>query len=102
MKNKKKHIKYILKNFDFKRTQRTMELLNWSWVLKNKDKSDFEANIPSIKQLKATAKNLLKRASKEKNGFVISTGGFWAYKHKDFLELKFVVTDMDSSWMEEE
>ena len=59
----------IMENFDFERVHKVMDVIGWRWV--------FALNgIPSVEELKKTAKTLLVSACKEKT--TVSTGGFKA------------------------
>jgi hypothetical protein len=63
-------IEDLLDKFDFNKVQKAMEVLNWKW-------SSAEYGIPSIYELRKTARRLLKDAYE--NGVTeVSTGGFSA------------------------
>ena len=98
-----KMIDDIIDNFDFKRVHSVMEHLNWQWAGKD---------IPSIDNLKDTARYLLKGATFARlheykhehweQGIHHGSGGFEATafcnesKSKiDALHLKFVLADWD-------
>lgn len=98
MKNSKKKIKHILENFDFIKVHDTMALLNWTWTTTG-DK------VPTVKDLKKTAKNLLKNAKDcyPKQPYVYAAiGGFEADRYDGVLTLRFVITDWDSAYYKDE
>jgi hypothetical protein len=55
---KKKAIKEIMDNFDFKKVHKTMVALEWKWFIENKEPK-LSSAIPDIKDIKDTALNCL-------------------------------------------
>jgi hypothetical protein len=96
-------INEVLAHFDFEKVHETMTLLNWTWA---------GEGIPSIKQLKETADNLLNGAAEQvlsptntehhEVGWISATGGFkaMAWKNKNGtlsrIQLEFIVTEWDA------
>lgn len=83
-----KKTKKILKNFDFEKVHEVMNHLNWVWY--NED----ERKVPTVKELKRTAKELIKEI-KKLDVDVIATGGFEVRKDKDSITLQFVLASSD-------
>ena len=83
-----KKTKKILKNFDFEKVHKAMVNLEWVWY----DKDEYK--VPSVKELKRTAKELIKQI-KKLDVDVISTGGFEVRKNKDTITLQFVLESSD-------
>lgn len=79
-----KKTKEILKNFDFKKVHEVMNHLNWVWCINE------EYKVPSVKELKKTAKELIKQIKKA-DVYVIATGGFEVRKDKETITLQFVL-----------
>jgi hypothetical protein len=79
-----KKTKKILKDFDFKKVHEVMNHLNWVWC------NNEEYKVPSVKDLKRTAKELIKQIKKA-DVDEISTGGFEVRKDKDSITLQFVL-----------
>lgn len=63
----------IMKAFKFVKTQRVMEFLNWTWGLEN-------PFIPTVSDLRQTARRLLTEAANGDVGHDHQTGGFRAFK----------------------
>lgn len=84
----KKAIDEIMDWFDFERVAKVMEFLNWKWV-------SAEDGVPSIGEIKKSARRLLKEAIKNKTS--IATGGFKVtYIPKDdYILLEFVLSEFD-------
>ena len=76
------------KNFDFEKVHKAMVNLEWVWY------DDGLYKTPSIKDLKRTAKELIKQIKKA-DVDVISTGGFEVRKNKDTITLQFVLASSD-------
>lgn len=83
-----KKTKKILKNFDFEKVHEVMNHLNWVWC----DKDEYK--VPSVKELKRTAKELIKKIKKA-DVDCIATGGFEVRKDKDTITLQFVLESSD-------
>lgn len=83
-----KKTKKILKNFDFEKVHEVMNHLNWVWY------NNEEYKVPTVKELKRTAKELIKEIKKA-DVDVIATGGFEVRKDKDSITLQFVLTSSD-------
>lgn len=79
-----KKTKKILKNFDFEKVHEVMNHLNWVWF------KEGERKVPTVKELKKTAKELIKEI-KKLDVDVISTGGFEVRKDEDAIILQFVL-----------
>jgi hypothetical protein len=88
---KQQNLKEVMDNFDFKKVHKVMQILNWTWGSYGKEK------VPSITELKKTAKKLLKQAEKNSYGNV-GTGGFHAYYHYKghTFHLEFILARWDS------
>jgi hypothetical protein len=87
-------IENCINNFDFRKVNKVMKFLNWSWIQSN--------GVPNIIQMKTFAKDLLFDASKN-IGTYISCGGFvvcWFYdENKElFCSLSFVVDESCSDY----
>ena len=83
-----KKTKKILKNFDFEKVHEVMNHLNWVWY------NNEEYKVPSVKELKRTAKELIKQIKKA-DVDCISTGGFEVRKNEDRIILQFVLESSD-------
>ena len=83
-----KKTKKILKNFDFKKVHEVMNHLNWVWY----NNEDYK--VPSVKELKRTAKELIKQIKKA-DVDCIATGGFEVRKDKETITLQFVLESYD-------
>lgn len=89
----------VINNFDFERVYKAMKELHWHWA-----KGDgLGATVPSIDQMKATARQLLVNVVNSHEYSLTGTGGFWAEKstgNKDPLDngliLRFVLEE--SEW----
>jgi hypothetical protein len=79
-----KKTKKILKNFDFEKVHEVMNHLKWVWC------NNEEYKVPSVKDLKRTAKELIKQIKKV-DVDCIATGGFEVRKDKDSITLQFVL-----------
>lgn len=95
MDDRESQIKHLIEVFNFERVHITMKALDWQW-------STTEGNghtVPSIANLKAMAKILLREAINHK---VTSSGGFIAKYYPavddepEMFSLKFVVASADS------
>ena len=86
-------INKIINGFDFKKVRKVMLLLKWEWALINEDK----VKVPTINELKKTARRLLKMVIKsEKDNDICGTGGFEAEKiDGNWISLKFILADYD-------
>lgn len=84
---KKKHIKYILDNFDFVKVNDIMKKLDWCWFGTD--------GVPTIDILKRQASDMLNDIY-DSDYTTSSTGGFEATKFEDHLELKFIISDWSS------
>lgn len=83
-----KKTKKILKNFDFEKVHEVMNHLNWVWY------NNEEYKVPSVKELKRVAKELIKQIKKA-DVDCISTGGFEVRKDKGAITLQFVLESSD-------
>ena len=90
-----RRINCIMRNFDFHKVHRVMQMLGWHWITYNKGQE-----VPSIDIIKKEAKRLLVDAVTEKE--TIATGGFRATYEKGteedpepFLSLEFIVEDCE-------
>lgn len=71
----------IINNFDFEKVNRVMQFLDWKWALVNWKWAPAEYRVPTIKELKNHAFNILKEATSQalKNGeWSVACGGFKA------------------------
>ena len=98
----KKLIEKILKDFNFEKVHKAMQVTNWGWV-------NSEGKVPSIGRLVLRAEELLQDVSKMDIGCSIGTGGFVATKmgSEDFgegLQLEFILTSrmLYKDWLDEE
>lgn len=86
----------IIENFNFDKVHMAMTMLDWKWAGENGDA------VPSMKELKDTARRLLTEAYKD--GVepdyaynVVATGGFEAYIYdNNAMELKFVLDNFET------
>ncbi len=74
----------IEQKFNWAYVHSAMKHLDWQWSISD------EMKIPSIDDLKGTAKNLLSLIYEDKNG-TMNSGGFCAYYDKGNLELSFTL-----------
>jgi hypothetical protein len=79
---KEEHIKSIIDNFDFIRVKKYMDFVNWQWIGISPDITDLIKNA-----------TLLLNDVYDRDVISISTGGFKATKHDDYLELEFIISD---------
>lgn len=89
--NHKEHINFIMDSFDFEKVHKYMKLDDWKWGIINA--------IPTVEELKSTARNLLVSIKNEESGYYVSTGGFTAMKCYDSLRLMFSIDDVDSEFV---
>ena len=88
----------IMCHFDFSHVHLSMQKMEWGWAGKG---------VPSLVEIKRTAKRLLEDASRCDSEFTYhATGGLVAYKYRDTLSLSFEVasytpTDRDEDFFEE-
>jgi hypothetical protein len=95
-------IEDILDNFDFESVKKVMDILEWQWI-------NAELGIPSMPELRKSARNLLIEVGEEvmKNNEMTSeanraTGGFraHAYRYLDeekiYFRLAFEVSEWDN------
>jgi hypothetical protein len=79
-------IEYILNNFDFKKVNRVMTFLNWTWFPQNR--------VPDLAELRKMAESLLRQAINEKEKPIsISTGGFEVISNNDEINLRFIIDE---------
>lgn len=83
-----KKTKKILKNFDFEKVHEVMNHLKWVWY------DNDEYKVPTVKELKRSAKELIKQIKKA-DVDCIATGGFEVRKDKDIITLQFVLESSD-------
>ena len=76
----------ILDEFDFERVHKVMVALNWQWH--NTD------GVPTIGDLRRTARDLL-RSVVQDNHVMVGSGGFFAYKDAEVLGLRFEVASYE-------
>lgn len=77
----------ILDEFDFERVHKVMVALNWQWH--NVD------GVPTIGDLRRTARDLLRTVVQGKH-VMVGSGGFFAYKEDEVLGLRFEVASYDT------
>jgi hypothetical protein len=87
---KEKHIKYIIKGFDFEKVHEVMKLLNWTWWHLD--------HIPSVEDLIKEATKLLNELYDSEYSY-IETGGFKVSKSEDHMSLEFIITDYSSEML---
>jgi len=84
---KEAKINEVMTNFDFHKVRQAMVALNWTWR---------DEGVPTIDSLRDTARRLLKDASENEFGNIM-TGGFKAGYHKDGeFTLQFILTESSS------
>lgn len=77
----------IMERFNFEEVLEHMEATDWRWH------TDGDMKIPTIDELKSTARSLLSKAIwNEKHVSMIATGGFVAWKLPWGMKLEFVIT----------
>jgi hypothetical protein len=77
----------VIESFNFDKVHKAMVALNWTWR---------NEGVPTIKQLKETARKLLKDSSENEFGNIM-TGGFKAEYHKDGeFSLEFILAETSS------
>lgn len=105
----RRKIENCLENFDFRKVNKVMKLLRWSWFnvpnntiqIKTFAKDLLFDGVPNIIQMETLAKDLLFDASKN-IGTDFSCGGFvasWNYEDKElYCSLSFVVDESCSDY----
>ena len=84
---REQQIEYIMTTFDFKRVHDAMTKLNWTW--------SGSESVPSIRELKVTARKCLEGLGGDCTGW--STGGFGAFLDRyGYRALYFSVESVDS------
>jgi hypothetical protein len=78
----------IMDHFNFDKVAKVMTFLEWKWI-------SAEDGIPSVGEIRQSARRLLKDAIKNKT--TIGTGGFRAIYDDGYLHLEFILTEFDSS-----
>lgn len=88
-----------MNGFDFERVHKAMKELDWCWS----PSIELSSSVPTVDQMKATAKRLLISVVNSQEYFITGTGGFWAEKsvgNKDPLDdgliLRFILEE--SEW----
>lgn len=82
-------IEAILDQFDFYKVHQVMKALNWTWAT-----SDTEDGIPTIPELRKTARRLLRDVASSLEYSETGTGGFCAERDEEgCLALSFVVEE---------
>jgi hypothetical protein len=90
--NYQSQIEYVLNEFDFKRVRKAMKMLNWVWFPINK--------VPTIKQLKEYARNLINQAVENPQSHcIIGCGGFEVEKwdEDEWITLRFILEQVDAT-----
>ena len=87
-----KRVRDVLDNFDFKKVEKTMKALKWTW--KNNKTS------PTMIELRNEAERLLNKLINLDDCDRIKCGGFIAIKNGKYFELLFCVSDFSSEYME--
>ena len=89
----KRKIECIMRNFDFERVHKVMELLDWHWAFTSK-------GVPTVEEIKVEARRILIDACEEETN--IATGGFRAVYEADgtedgepYIGLEFIVEDCE-------
>lgn len=81
-------IEAIMAQFDFRRVRKCMKLMDWKWAPCFK--------VPSMNELRKTARDMLEEVSKMPAGSRVATGGFWAFMiSENHLVLQFSVASLD-------
>jgi hypothetical protein len=79
----------IMDYFDFDKVAKVMTFLEWKWV-------SAEDGIPSVGEIRQSARRLLKDAIKNKTTF--GTGGLRATYDDGYLQLEFILEEMDVTY----
>ena len=101
-----KEIDEVIKEFNFEKVHKTMQVLDWKWYHPGEDGT----KVPTFNEIKTRAKTLLQEAAESavltKDEYVIGTGGFRAEAKyypkqegkKSFLwvRLAFILEDWDN------
>ncbi|MFV2015650.1 MAG: hypothetical protein ACC656_09500, partial [Candidatus Heimdallarchaeota archaeon] len=75
-------VDFIINNFDFEKVHRYMIYGNWKWARIN--------GVPSVKELKYCAKQLLEELrNRDNETWSIGTGGFQAIKRNNKLQRRY-------------
>lgn len=93
-------INIILSEFDFVKVQKVMKALNWKWQ-KYSEPDKFKGYHPTLIDLTQSARSLLHQCCGElltKHEYVVSCGGFEAYRAGYTLSLKFIVEEQDTHY----
>lgn len=77
----------ILDEFDFEKVHRVMVALDWRY--------NGHEQVPSIGDLRRTARSLLKQVVESKGLHSVGTGGLTAYMHHGLLGLRFEVSSYE-------
>ena len=83
----------IMRDFNFEKVHKVMEMLDWKWVM-------TKYGVPTIEELKGEARRLLVRAAVEETN--VATGGFRAVYEKSgpsdpdpFISLEFILEECE-------
>lgn len=88
-------IEDIIRDFNFEKVHKVMEMLDWKWAMSRYD-------VPTIEELKAEARRLLVEAATEETQ--VATGGFRAVYEKSndvtfdpdpYIALEFIVEECE-------
>lgn len=77
----------ILDWFDFEKVHRVMTALDWEW--------HHTGGVPSIADMRHTARSLLQYIVDSKDTVSVGTGGFTAYTHRGLLGLRFEISSYE-------
>ena len=101
-----KEIDEVIKEFNFEKVHKTMQVLDWQWYHPGEDGT----KVPTLDEIKKRGKELLQEAAESaamsKGEYVIGTGGFRAeaqyYPKKEdeksflWIRLAFILEDWDN------
>lgn len=94
-------INRVMDNFDTRKVQKIMEVLDWRWV--NTDERN-----PQYYEIAKSARRLLKEAvlngKTKSDPYDVACGGLYAEYNEGFLTLQFISesSDYDSEWLKGE
>lgn len=84
-------VKDVIDNFDFKKVNKVMKALDWTWRGKK----------PTIKEMISQAEELLYHVLNTDGCTSYGTGGFTAYRYENEISLVFAVEN-SSAWFGED
>lgn len=75
----------VMRRFDFEQVHKAMQLLDWRWNLPR----GFD--VPTLQEIKDYARAWLIMVVPKKVDTFVGSGGFYAHRHENGLELQFVL-----------